>query len=129
MAKVYRIEHTERKSPYNEMVGHGCYVDSPIDAEWYEDMREIHSDPDTHPNIHLDDLTDFAKLEYFCCFATLTDLENWFDGYLELLAEWDFVIYEYEIEGEPMHGLSYKQAMFDPDKIISRKKFEKDLVV
>ena len=129
MAKVYRIEHTHRKSFVNENVGHGCYVNSPIDAEWYEEMRDRHCDPDTHPNIHLDDLTDFGKLDYFCCFATLTDLENWFEGYLNLLAQEGYVVHEYEIEGEPMHGLSGKQAMFDPDKIISRKKFDKSLVV
>jgi hypothetical protein len=44
------------------------------------------------------------------------------------LAEEGFVIHEYVIEGEPVHGITMKQAMFDPEKIISRKKFEKDLV-
>ena len=128
MAKVYRIEHTEMKSLCSDQVGHGCYVNNPIDAEWYEEMKDLHSDSDTHPNIHVDELTDFTRLDYVCCFATLLDLENWFEGYIDLLAEEGYVIHEYEIEGEPIHGLSMKQAMFDPDKIISRKKFEKCLV-
>jgi hypothetical protein len=128
MAKVYRIEHFERKSHYNDNIGQGCYVDAPIDAEWYEEMKDKHANTDTHPNIHFDELSVLTRLGYFCCFATLTDLENWFEGYLDLLAEEGFVIHEYEIEGEPEHGSSMKQAMFDPNKIISRKKFEKDLV-
>jgi hypothetical protein len=73
-------------------------------------------------------MTDFAKLGYFCCFATLFDLEKWFEGFMEFLGEEGYTIHVYEIEGEPIHGLSMKQAMFDPEKIISRKKFEKDLV-
>ncbi len=128
MAKVYRIEHFERKSHYNDSIGQGCYVDAPIDAEWYEEMKDKHSNENTHPNIHFDELSVLTRLGYFCCFATLTDLENWFEGYLDLLVEEGFVIHEYEIEGEPAHGSSMKQAMFDPNKIISRKKFEKDLV-
>jgi hypothetical protein len=47
---------------------------------------------------------------------------------MEFLGEEGYTIHVYEIEGEPIHGLSMKQAMFDPEKIISRKKFEKDLV-
>lgn len=128
MAKVYRIEHFKCKSHYNDNIGEGCYVDSPIDAEWYEEMKDKHANTDTHPNIHFEELSDLTRLGYFCCFATLTDLENWFKGYLDLLAEEGFVIHEYIIEGEPVHGITMKQAMFDPKKIISRKKFEKDLV-
>lgn len=129
MATIYRIEHHRMMSPYNENVGKGCYVDAPIDAEWYDEMKDKHANPHTHPNIHVDDMTDFPRLGYFCCFAKLLDLEMWFEGYLELLAEEGYVIHVYEIEGEPIHGLSMKQAMFDPDKIISRKKLQKDLVV
>lgn len=128
MATIYRLEHHTMMSCYNDKVGQGCYVDSPIDGEWYERMTDFHANDKTHPNVHVDDMTDFAKLGYFCCFATLFDLEKWFEGFMEFLGEEGYTIHVYEIEGEPIHGLSMKQAMFDPEKIISRKKFEKDLV-
>ena len=129
---VYRVEHETISVYKNKNIGQGCYVNRPIEADWYERMREEHANSYIHPNIWVDGMECFTDREngdiYYCCFSSIELLETWFEGYLDLLAEEGFIVVEYTLNEEAKEGYSRKQSMFSENVIISKRNLTKSLV-
>jgi hypothetical protein len=76
--------------------GDGPYADD-ADSKMFEHMNAVHGDAD-HPDPADDDMLDGIYPDESCGFATLCDLETWFDGYEDILADAGFRISVYTIE-------------------------------
>ncbi len=95
---VFRVE---------DAVGAGPYVStSPVIAT----MNAMHGDAD-HPSPAEDPMLGFVYETENCCFATLDQLEEWFAGYEDDLAEAGYEIAVYTV---PLDHVRYgkQQAVF-----------------
>jgi hypothetical protein len=95
---IFRVETPDGGGPY----GAG--------NPYYDHMNAVHGDAD-HPSPEDDALLDGIYPDEYCGFATLTDLEEWFSGYEDVLADAGFEISVYTV---PLSSVRYglKQAVF-----------------
>lgn len=107
---VFRVEKPNGAGPYGDMV-------HPVLAH----MNAAHGDAD-HP-----DPTDDAVLEGIypdehCGFATVCDLDSWFEGYEDALAECGYSIAVYTV---PIHAVRYgtKQCVFLRGDAVPKRTF------
>ena len=87
--------------------GAGPYADeSPLLAH----MNAAHGDAD-HPDPMDDPMLDGIYPDEHCGFATVCDLDAWFDGYADSLAACGYIIAVYTV---PLHAVRYgtKQCVF-----------------
>lgn len=98
---IFRIEKPGGGAgPYADTSGH------PMLAH----MNAVHGDAE-HPDPMDDPLLDGIYPDEHCGFATICDLDAWFTGYAEALAECGYVIAVYTV---PLTAVRYgqKQAVF-----------------
>jgi hypothetical protein len=89
--------------------GEGPYMDS-SDNKMLVHMNAVHGDED-HPDPDDDPMLAGIYPDEHCGFATLCDLEAWFSGYEDVLAEEGYGIAVYTV---PLQSVRYggKQALF-----------------
>lgn len=128
---VYRIEHTD-KSAINigtdrkfKGVNAGPYIGMSKDGVLGK-MSNAHNDDLTHPSVR-DDIRQWYKYnfngyKYVCCFKTKKQMKEWFKGWFGVLHSEGYVLVKYTIEKDSLiMGLSNRQGIFNPKKIIKRK--------
>jgi len=95
---VFRVETADGSGPYG------------TDNPFIEHMNAVHGDAE-HPSPEDDPLLDGIYPDEFCGFATLNDLEEWFAGYEDVLADAGFEISVYTV---PLYSVRYglQQAVF-----------------
>lgn len=89
--------------------GDGPYADD-TNSKMFEHMNAVHGDAD-HPDPEDDDMLGCIHPDEHCGFATLCDLESWFAGYEDVLAECGYRIAVYTM---PLTLVRYghNQALF-----------------
>lgn len=97
---MFRVEKQDGTGPYG----------NDADGEYLQQMNAQHGDAD-HPDPFDDELLDGIYPDERCGFPTLCALEDWFDGYMDSLAECGYRIAVYTV---PFHDVRYglKQAVF-----------------
>jgi hypothetical protein len=85
---VFRIEKPNGDGPYND-----------ADSKVIEHMNAVHGD-DEHPDPSEDPMLDGINPDESCGFATLCDLEEWFSGYEDVLADAGYGIVVYSTKRE-----------------------------
>jgi hypothetical protein len=96
---VFRIEKPNGDGPYND-----------ADSRITEHMNAVHGDAD-HPDPSEDPMLDGINPDESCGFATLCDLEEWFSGYGDILADAGYGIAVYTM---PLQSVRYgrNQCLF-----------------
>lgn len=89
--------------------GDGPYADD-ADSDLYAHMNAVHGDAD-HPDPEDDPMLGQIYPDEHCGFATLCDLESWFSGYDDVLADAGYSISVYTM---PFTSVRYgsNQALF-----------------
>lgn len=87
--KVYRVRHKRIKCD-GVLAGPYRYV-TPLHAE----LKHAHDGCESHPTPKNDGIV--IEADQYCGFESIDDLLEWFDGWIERLAEAGFEIAEYDI--------------------------------
>lgn len=91
---VYRVAHSGQMNngypggPYN---GNG--------ADWADDLNEAHANAE-HPTPWEDRGLSRIYDSEFCCLSSIEGLRSWFDGWLETLQDYGYLIHVYDVPEE-----------------------------
>ena len=111
---IYRIEHKDD--------GIGPYFrDAYIRNDDGICINEAHMN-NTHPSMwqeHSKNSVIYSSMRYKCAFDTVEKLVTWFDGWLTILDENDFIVAIYSVSGDNVHIGEY-QTIFCKGALIER---------
>jgi hypothetical protein len=100
--------------------GDGPYADD-ADKTLYEHMNAVHGDAE-HPDPADDPMLEGINPDESCGFATWCDLEAWFSGYEDVLAECGYGVTVYTVKREYVR-FGHNQALFLKDHAVISRTF------
>lgn len=127
--KVWRVAHETARyldfpsGPYFR-VGLSEEINTAMD-----DMCWSHSDAD-HPDPNHDANLKDIRTEERCGFSSEDSLNDWFAGFIDLLAAYGFKVWVYEVPEVKVRVGKYGQALFDQNFAVleDSHEFKKELV-
>jgi hypothetical protein len=110
---IYRVAH--RTAIYNGFPS-GPYSGSGLPWETRSALRDMgreHSRDLRHPSPRQD-----SKLKHIfgverCGFTSRRELYEWFEGFVQLLRDWEFVVYSYDVPDRYVRVGKFGQVIFD----------------
>jgi hypothetical protein len=107
--KVYRVENSDGYGPYRQ------FWQCKYDEVTYDSMKlnEAHFGCSKHPTVLADKIQNFS-CNYYCGFASIDSLKNWFDEkWRNILNEAKFKVSIYEVASNNIkRAKSSKQIVF-----------------
>ncbi len=101
---VFRVETLD---------GNGPYQTSNLSEEQRTQLLEMyddHSDIAEHPSPWLDRYLGDIKKDEYCGFVSVGQLRQWFNGWLDILTEQEFVVTVYDVPCDVVRA-SHHQAL------------------
>lgn len=109
--KVYRVEHAvDGLGPYQQAFD-VCDDDDLARLALVETLNAVHSCSPDHPVLGVD--IPEASVRDICAFESMESMSTWFEGFMELLLEYGYVIRCFEVASDCVRK-GAKQVAFDP---------------